>query len=114
MRDYCYNGNQRVKDLFHKYCIKTAIHIPEHDRKYYIRRDFLKKINNIIYSDNFLNNPSEETLSNMFRDFENSCNNQYIGDENRYQHIMNMIEDKSPLYNIYKQLTSTEIDTIGW
>ncbi len=113
-RDYCYNGNQTVKDLFHRYCLKTGIHIPDYEREYYIRRDFSKKINNIIYSDNFLNDPSEDTLNNMYIEFKNSCNNQYIGDENRYQNIMNMINDEKPLYNIYKQLTSEEMDIIGW
>ena len=122
VRDFCFNPERNVKELFQQHCKKVGMIYDKETRLKLHKRDFIEFISNKVMDVKFpddidLENEDDvHTLSmiHIFHQFLTNNKDKYMGDNERYDRIMELIDSNASLYQIYNQFTSQELDWIGW
>ena len=114
-RDYICNKYGNVNDIFTKYLIKLGIFKTTDDEVTIMKKEFIKKIENLLMGTELLPN---QTIYDMYEQFKREYSDQYekthqIKSE-RYNKIMDMIKQERTLYDLYNEFTIDELKYLGW
>tara|TARA_B100000073_G_C23586252_1_gene514373 strand:+ start:162 stop:632 length:471 start_codon:yes stop_codon:yes gene_type:complete len=114
-RDYIYNKNENVNNLFDKYCKKIGLSDTDEQIENMIKMKFINHLNHIIMSDEDI---PEVGLDKMYESYKSNYMEEFgqtiTNNRERYNKIMNMINNDYSLYHLYDQFTKKELDIIGW
>ena len=113
VRDYCYIPEISVKQLFQNHCKKVGIFYDEECRDKLYKQDFARFVAEKLTGDTYCD-IKDTTISDAFSNFVEKNKNEYVGDPDRYNVIMDMVDANASLYEIYNQFTNDELDSLGW
>ena len=114
-RDYVYNKEKNVKDLFKNYCSKLGIfHTMDKDVDI-MKKGFIKKVEHIIMGDGFL---PKQTMYDMYDQYKREYSDEYERTHKvksqRYNKIIDMIRNEDKLYDLYNEFSIDELKCLGW
>ena len=111
VRDVHYNGKKTLTQLMEGHCSKLMLHLSEEDKKKRREYQFISNIKEMVNRQTFIDNKIQDYYNSVINRQDTEAE---IANEQKYQKIMQMIDEGKSFEEIYNEFTVEELGYLGW